>query len=118
MDGPVDLKQAAAEADAYLSNANINSMMAFLLAGRPQLVVPSTLEKYLVGRRLEMLGAGLSAPRRAPGDLRAKLHAVLHQRAYRRAAEQFARRHAGRTEADAAARMQARLEAHLRPEIN
>lgn len=118
MDGPVDLKQAAAEADAYLSNANINSMMAFLLAGRPQLVVPSTLEKYLVGRRLEMLGAGLSAPRRAPGDLRAKLHAVLHQRAYRRAAEQFAGRHADRTEADAAARMQARLEAHLRPEIN
>lgn len=118
MDGPVDLKQAATEADAYLSNANINSMMAFLLAGRPQLVVPSTLEKYLVGRRLEMLGAGLSAPRRAPGDLRAKLHAVLHQRSYRRAAEQFAQRHAGRTEADAAARMQRRLETLIGAEIN
>lgn len=109
MPGPVDLKQAAAEADAYLSNANINSMMAFLLAGKPQLVVPYTLEKYLVGRRLEMLGAGLSAPRKAPGDVAAKLRAVLTQRSYRRAAEQFAARHAGGSEATLAAEMARRL---------
>lgn len=109
MHEPVDLKRAAQEADAFLCNANINSMMAFLLAGKPQLVVPSTLEKYLVGRRLEILGAGLSAPRRDPGDLRAKLRAVLSQRAYRRAAERFASRYAGRTETDAAVRMEQRL---------
>lgn len=109
MPGPVDLGQAAAQADAYVSNANINSMMAFLLAGKPQLVLPHTLEKYLVGRRLEMLGAGLSAPRRAPGDLPAKLRAVLLGRDCRRAAERFAARYAGRDEDMAAARMQARL---------
>ncbi|MGE3774952.1 MAG: glycosyltransferase, partial [Gammaproteobacteria bacterium] len=109
MHEPVDLMQAAAQADAYVSNANINSMMAFLLAGKPQLVLPYTLEKYLVGRRLEMLGAGLSAPRRAPGDLAAKLRAVLHGRDCRRAAERFAARYAGLGEDTAAARMQARL---------
>ena len=109
MPGPVDLEQAAAEADAYVSNANINSMMAFLLAGKPQLVLPYTLEKYLVGRRLEMLGAGLSAPRRAPGDVQQKLRAVLCGRDCRRAAERFAARYAGGDEDRAAARMQARL---------
>lgn len=109
MGEPVDLQRAAVEADAYVSNANINSMMAFLLAGKPLLVLPYTLEKYLVGRRLEMLGAGLSAPRREPGDLTAKLKAVLTQRSYRRSAEQFARRHAGRSEAEAAQRMFERL---------
>lgn len=109
MRGPVALKQAAAEADAYVSNANINSMMAFLLAGKPQLVVPSTLEKYLVGRRLEMLGAGLSAPRRAPGDLRTKLDAVLRRREFRRAAERFAARYAGLDAGHAARRMLGRL---------
>lgn len=93
--GPVDLGRAAAECAACITNANINSMMGFLLAGKPQLAVPSTLEKYLVGRRLELLGAGLSAPRRAPGDLLAKLHAVLHRREFRRAAERFATRYAG-----------------------
>ena len=109
MPGPVALAQAAAEADAYVSNANINSMMAFLLAGRPQLVVPYTLEKYLVGRRLEMLGAGLSAPRGNPGDLVVKLRAVLTQRQYRRAAERFADRYAGGNEATHAAEMLRRL---------
>ena len=92
--GPVDLTRAAAACDGCITNGNINSMMPFLLAGKPQLVVPSTLEKYLVGRRLELLGAGLSAPQRAPGDLRAKLAAVLTQRSFRRAAEQFATRYA------------------------
>ena len=93
--GPVDLSRAAAECAACITNANINSMMGFLLAGKPQLTVPSTLEKYIVGRRLELLGAGLSAPQRAPGDLEAKLHAVLHRREFRRAAERFAGRYAG-----------------------
>lgn len=93
MHGPVDLARAAAEADACFSNANINSMMAFLLAGKPQLVVPYTLEKYLVGRRLELLGAGLSAPLRAPDGLLAKLRAVLTQRAFRRSAAAFAERY-------------------------
>ncbi len=113
---PVDLTQAAAEADAYLSNANINSMMAFLLAGKPQLVVPYTLEKYLVGRRLEMLGAGLSAPRKSPGDVVAKLRAVLTQRSYRRAAEQFALRYAGGSEATLTAEMGRRLRLEGLPE--
>lgn len=94
MPAPVALARAAEEADAYVSNANINSMMAFLLAGKPQLVVPYTLEKYLVGRRLEILGAGLSAPRRNTGDVVAKLRAVLSQRSYRRAAERFAGKYA------------------------
>ncbi|HMM76801.1 MAG TPA: hypothetical protein PJ986_13900 [Gammaproteobacteria bacterium] len=118
MPEPVDLAQAAVQADAYLSNANLNSMMAFLLAGKPQLVLPYTLEKYLVGRRLEMLGAGLSAPRRAPGDLLAKLRAVLHRRDFRRAAERFAARYAGLGEDAAAARMQARLGLDSAPKID
>jgi UDP:flavonoid glycosyltransferase YjiC (YdhE family) len=109
MPGPVALAHAAAEADACVSNANINSMMAFLLAGKPQFVVPYTLEKYLVGRRLEILGAGLSAPRRNTGDLVAKLRAVLTQRQYRRAAERFASKYAGGDESTHAAEMWRRL---------
>ncbi len=118
MSEPVDLARAAVEADAYVSNANINSMMAFLLAGKPQLVLPYTLEKYLVGRRLELLGAGLSAPRRAPGDLPAKLRAVLLQRDCRRAAERFAARYAGLDESFATTRMQTRLALGTPKKIN
>ena len=107
--GPVELRQAARDCDACLSNANINSMMTFLLAGKPQVVVPSTMEKYLVGRRLELLGAGLSAPQLAPGDLPAKLDAVLRRREFRRAAERFAERYAGTDEAAAIATIKQRL---------
>lgn len=109
MPGPVALARAAADADACLSNANVNSMMAFLLAGKPQLVVPYTLEKYLVGRRLELLGAGLSAPLRGPGDLAGKLRAVLTQRGFRRAAAAFASRYAGVDEDHVAQAMERRL---------
>ena len=101
--GPVDLLQAARDCHACLSNANINSMMPFLLAGKPQLVVPSSLETYLVGRRLELLGAGLSAPHRAPGDLHGKLDAVLRRREFHRAAGRFASRYAGGDAAGAVA---------------
>lgn len=110
MQMPVDLAAAAATCDAALTNANINTMTGFLLQGKPQLVVPYTLEKYLVGRRLELLGAGLSAPRGNPGDIAAKLRAVLTQRAYRRFARQFAQRHAGETGSLQAQRMLQRIE--------
>lgn len=108
-DGPVNLSQAAAESDLCLSNANSNSMMPFLLAGKPHVVVPYTLEKYLIGRRLELLGAGFSAPRNRPGDLAAKLAAVLHQRDFRRAAERFARRYSGQDGASLTRRLEAML---------
>jgi len=67
------------------------------------------MEKYLVGRRLELLGAGLSAPQVAPGDLPAKLDAILRRREFRRAAERFAERYAGGDEIGAIATIKQRL---------
>ena len=106
---PVDLVQAAAECEMAITNGNPNSLAGFLLAGKPQLAVPYTMEKYLIARRLELLGAGLSAPMRRPDNLAAKLRAVLVQRNFRRAAESFAARYAGGSEAALVQRMRERL---------
>jgi UDP:flavonoid glycosyltransferase YjiC (YdhE family) len=103
------LVQAAAECEMAITNGNPNSLAGFLLAGKPQLAVPYTMEKYLIARRLELLGAGLSAPMRRPGNLAAKLRAVLMQRNFRRAAESFAARYAGGSEAALVQRMRERL---------
>lgn len=115
MAAPVDLAVTASQCDAVVTNANLNSMTAFLLAGKPQLAVPYTLEKYQLARCLELLGAGLAAPRTRPGDLVAKLRAVLTQRDYRRAAEQFAARYAGGSQATQAVEMQRRIYRLLEP---
>jgi len=95
VESPVDLGLAAAQCEAVVTHGTLNTVSAFLLAGKPQLALPNNLERYMVGRRLELIGAGLMAPLFKPGDVAAKLRAVLSDRAFTRAARRFAGRYAG-----------------------
>lgn len=91
---PVDVPRAAAESALMITNANLNTLVAGLKAGTPQLAVPYNLEKFLTARRLEEYGAGLAAPRLAPGDIAGKIAALLGSPAFREAAGRFAARYA------------------------
>ncbi len=91
---PANLRQVAAGADWFLSNANYNSICHLLLLGVPQLMVSYDLEKYMIGRRVEMLGAGLLVPRTRLAQLGAAAELLSTQRDYRRAARHFAGRYA------------------------
>ena len=53
---------ALEEADAVITSGNLNTTIAPLLLGKPVLTLPSLLEQYINARRLELTGAGLSAP--------------------------------------------------------
>jgi len=90
LDSPACISKVTRDCSIFVNNASFNTVISGLLAGKPQLVLPLTAEKYLTGRRLELLGAGLAAPLLRPGDITAKLRAVLNDKQYARAAQKFA----------------------------
>lgn len=113
-DAPVDLDQMAREADAAITYASLATTTAFLLAGKPLLLVPNHLEQFLLARRVEALGAGcLVNPERPAGDLQAMLAELLHNPACRRQAEAFARRYAAFDQATVQRNMLRRIESLL-----
>jgi hypothetical protein len=87
---PISIPAASRNCACFVTNGNLNTVVGGVLAGIPQFVLPSTAERYLTGRRLELLGAGLAAPLNNPGDVKAKLRAVLNDAQFARAARKFA----------------------------
>ncbi|MEO5735804.1 MAG: nucleotide disphospho-sugar-binding domain-containing protein, partial [Rubrivivax sp.] len=71
---PVSMDAAVRDADLVVSHASMGTASAALLAGKPQLVVPSQDEQAMVARRVQQAGIGLVLPRqrsepgRAPPD--------------------------------------------------
>lgn len=92
---PLDIHQVCAGCDLGITCGNSGTTANILLAGKPVLVIPLDLEKYMLGRRVEQMGAGLAAPGLLPAGMTAKLQALLGDGRYRQAAEQFAARYAG-----------------------
>jgi UDP:flavonoid glycosyltransferase YjiC (YdhE family) len=94
-DGPVDLNQVAKDADAALTYASPAASCAFLLAGKPLLMLPGQLEQFVLARRVEQMGAGrLVNPEDAPGNLVARLTDILTHSVYRQNAQAFATKYA------------------------
>ncbi len=56
---PVDLRAALAGADVVVGYGGVTTACHALMAGKPQLMAPSDVEKTLLGRRIAALGAGL-----------------------------------------------------------
>jgi hypothetical protein len=56
---PVDLNKVAAKPIAGLTYASPATTTAFLMAGKPVLMMPGHLEQFLFARRVEEMGAGL-----------------------------------------------------------
>lgn len=94
-DQPVDLHQAARDAVAGVSYASSHTTTAFLLAGKPLLLLPAHLEQFLLARRVEEMGAGvLLNPEQPPTDLAQKLQQILQQPNYTANAQAFAQKYA------------------------
>lgn len=92
---PVDLNRVAAEADAGLTYASPAATVAFLMAGKPVLMIPGHLEQFLFGRRVEEMGAGLiQNPEQAPDRLPAMLNEILANPGFGQNATAFAAKYA------------------------
>lgn len=92
---PVDLNKVARQADAGLTYASPAATVAFLMAGKPVLMIPGHLEQFLFAKRVEEMGAGLiQNPEHAPHNLAAMLRQVLTDRAFRDNAGAFAAKYA------------------------
>jgi hypothetical protein len=91
----INLRQAGQECDAYFHYGAHGTVTEMLLAGKPGLLWPDNLERGLVARRAEQLGAALVAPREGEFNPQAALQQVLGDAQLRRAAEQFAQRYRG-----------------------
>ena len=100
MDSLVDIVRAGREAALFVHNGNLNTTVAALLTGTPRLAIPTTAERYLNARRLELLGAGFAAPQAVPGDIPGKLKALLSDPRYTRAASHFAEKYRAAWQAD------------------
>jgi UDP:flavonoid glycosyltransferase YjiC (YdhE family) len=105
----VNLRLAAQQCDAYLTYGAHGTVAEMLLAGKPGVLWPDTVERWLVARRAEQLGAVVAAPRSGPFDAAAALDRVLRDASLRQAAEGFAARYGGQDRAAIPAALRRRL---------
>lgn len=92
---PVDLNKVARQADAGITYASPAATVAFLMAGKPVLMIPGHLEQFLFARRVEEMGAGLvQNPEQPPQHLAAMLLQVLADPGFRSNAGAFAAKYA------------------------
>jgi len=95
LDHPADIEQMTREADVAITYASLATTTAFLLAGKPLLLLPGHLEQFLVARRVEEMGAGrLVNPEQPPGDLRGVLADLINNPSWRDNAKAFAAKYA------------------------
>lgn len=96
VNAPVDLRSAAEVAELGITYASPATTSAFLLAGKPVLMLPTHLEQYLFALRVRTLGAGLfQHPEQAPEQLDAMLGELLRNPGFREKAREFSDRHQG-----------------------
>ena len=95
LDRPADIGQMTREAGLAITYASLATTTAFLLAGKPLLLLPGHLEQFLVARRVEEMGAGrLVNPEQPPVDLRAILADLIDNPSWRTNAQAFAAKYA------------------------
>ena len=93
---PVDLKLAALEADAAITYGSPSASVAFLLAGKPVVMLPGHLEQLLQALRIVQLGAGLLIDPNWPStELPTLLKKVLTEPSFAANARAFAQKYAG-----------------------
>jgi UDP:flavonoid glycosyltransferase YjiC (YdhE family) len=101
----------ARQADAGLTYASPAATVAFLLAGKPVMMLPGHLEQFLFARRVEELGAGLvQNPEQAPDKLTTMFHRVLREPGFRASAGAFANKYANFDQDAVLANIVARIE--------
>ena len=103
---PVRMDEALAQAELVVGHGGHGTTAAALLAGRPQLLVPSQVEQLMLARRLQTAGLAVLAE---PGDAGRTDWASLLQRALQPPVPErvaaLARLHLGQNAAASAARL-------------
>jgi len=89
---PVRLNRAARDATLAISNGSFYTTARCLQHGVPVLLIPLTVEQWLLSQRVVASGAGLIAPFDQPAELLAKLDAMLSTSAFTEAAHRLAAR--------------------------
>ena len=88
---PIDLNSLLAQCDAVVNYGSTGFVCRALLAGKPQLMWPTDVEKRVVSTRVARLGAGtLVGANATPGDLRDGVVALLESEGLARAAARVA----------------------------
>lgn len=92
---PLDIERAAREADVAITYSSLATTTAFLMAGKPLLLLPSHLEQFLLARRVVGMGAGRVISAEQPAtDLPQLLADLLNNPAYAENARAFSAKYA------------------------
>ena len=92
----VRLSEILADAGLVISHAGHGMMANALLAGVPMLMIPTTIEQYLLTRKMEQLGLGLGVRRdRIAEQFSATLRELLNEKAFCQRSQAMAGRYAG-----------------------
>lgn len=95
LDAPADIARISREVDVAVTYSSLATTTAFLLAGKPLLLLPGHLEQFLVARRVVEMGAGLLVnPEQPAGDLRQPLQQLAGTPGFRDNAAAFAAKYA------------------------
>jgi hypothetical protein len=90
----LDVDCAASECDVAVCHANLGTVIEVMRKGKPLLLLPMDLEKFLLARNIEKLGAGELVHPDAPApDFAGTLKRLLESSRYAEAARAFAARH-------------------------
>ncbi len=114
-DKPLNVQRLGPECDLVITNGTFGTTAAFMMAGKPALMIPTNLERMMVARRVVGMGAGLAAPANKPEMLGPRLKALFQNDKYRKAAEAFAAKYKGESMATQTEKMVATLEKLLPP---
>lgn len=90
---PLNVRRVGQECDLVITNGTFGTTAAFLLAGKPVLMIPTNLERMMVARRVVKMGAGLAAPQGKPQMLLPRLKALLQNDRFAAAAREFSARY-------------------------
>ncbi len=93
---PVQTEQLFKMTDCVVTTGGTGTVSQCLLAGVPLLLVPQNVEQFLMGLRVEALGAGIAARNnRQEQDFAGLLEALLKKSCFRQSAQAFAQQYAG-----------------------
>lgn len=106
----VHLRQAAQSCDAFINYAAHGTVAEMLLAGRPGLLLPDNLERGLVARRAQRLGAALVQTGHEPANYTRLLERLIEDRALHASAQAFAGRNRAQDRAGVVTRIATALD--------
>ncbi|MBW3805552.1 glycosyltransferase family 1 protein [Aeromonas jandaei] len=69
LEHPVTLNSLLEEADVVISHGGVGTVAEALLKGVPILMIPITVEQYLLARRVEAIGAGIAIDKKSSREI-------------------------------------------------